>query len=218
MKKTIAVLLMCSTFVLSACDGSSAPPTTQVDKGTHESITEIPFTMKYNDKDVILTDISFYDTKLTSSPTWHPYMIARFDLSALTEDERQLIMEPDFDRNGIRGRDLSVDCNYTSEQNDVEFNMMPSIATYYDGDGVVFAFYDYNVKGRKDFSDLEARFDVHITQDEKYEENGHKDHKVNEYTCYINQFDGLEIPVLDESEIPASDQHMIAQGMQKKMQ
>jgi hypothetical protein len=210
MKRAWIVLFVLSLFLLSAC----GEPAQTIDKGSNETVDKLPYVMKYNDKEISLRSIDVYQDK-DSSAHWSPYMVVRFYIGTLTDDERQYITEVNYDRNSpLAPNDLSLKVHYSSSQNDMRGETMPYIIKYFDGDELAFAYCDYTSKARKDMSDLSGVIEVSLTQDEKYDATNHK---INKYTCSFNGSSDIKVDIKDVSEMRPSEEKMFIKGMQNMM-
>lgn len=211
MKKWI-LLFLCAVF-LTGCNG---PETKETERPTEFEITEIPFTMDYNGKNIACKSVELYQSKVNYK--WHPHMIIRFDTSNLTEDDIHWITTAqDF---GLHP-DMDITVFYYSEQNDISTEIMPLVEKYTNSDTkeLTYIFYEYMSGTREDFSDIEVHVSIDLAQKEKHEvwNNGKKQEEnyIYSYDFRINDNDGecIKRDVRPDTDITEEENRMFEQGL-----
>lgn len=210
-------LLLCACVLLLGVGAgcSSKTQLENIDKGVDKNIKELPCdNIQYNGETLKLESIDVYTEKNSSGFGYYPYVIVTFDKTGLSEESFYWMNEEN---------DINVTCYYTSEENEVDFLRMPLLKAYYNDTQLVYMFDDYNNKYKHDFSDIELKVSINLTQEEKYkyktdEGDVIEKNKVNKYTCYVNS-DLSEVgsKVKDISELSEEQEKMRQQGMQEVM-
>lgn len=231
MKKRSVALLLCITLAgVTGCANSSREDDLEVtseyettdgeeilndsDSMLSISVEKIPFdNIKYNDESFSLKSLSAYVGKSESGYGYHPYIVAEFDLSALSEDAYYWMMK-DWGQHDYFG--ISSELTQTfgsmvyidSEQNNLSHESLEKLKSWEEGKTVYYIFYlpdEY----KNDFSDMEISFSVNVTQDETYEYENDEG-EVNELNkmysydwFYINAgYSDLKISILDIGDAP----------------
>ena len=178
------------------------------------SVDKIPYdNIKYNDETFSLDSLNAYVGSSDSGHGYHPYIVAEFDLSTLSEDSYYWMMK-DWGENEELGfsseivQTFGVILYIDSDKNNLEHESMEKLKSWIDEKKVFYVFYlpdEY----KYDFSDMELSLSVLIKQDETYEyendEGEIKDlNKTNEYSWNsINwEYGDLQIPVMGTEEMP----------------
>lgn len=214
MKKRIVALLLCGLLAVSGC-GTTTTQTSTSDYLQNVSVTSLPYPeMRYNDAVISVKDISLFQGYSEESYRYNPYVIVTLDISNLSEQQITHMTTADISRNSLDLYDVSVDVDYDSESNNISFSTMPLINHYIDGSDYVWIFYDYTVKARNDFSDMEPIISVKIIQDEM---KG-KSHVENTYKYRINESNSeISLDVKSDSELTETQVEMFIKGANKKM-
>ena len=211
MRRAIIVLMF--TLSLYGCNRSVQQET---EPPTDFSITEVPFTMDYNDKSIECKSVELYQSQVNYE--WHPLMIIRFDTSNLTEEDiHWLTTSQDFRHDP----DMDISVFYYSEQNDINLERMSPIEKYTNSDKkeLTYIYYEDSSGTRKDFSDIEVHVSISLKQEKEHEvwEAGKKVTKnyIYHYEIRINSDKGEYITrdVHPESDITEEERQMFETGL-----
>lgn len=217
MRRILILALAC--ILLSGCSGTnSASAPAQEDTTERITATSLPYPdLKYNDKVLKIKDISLYQSYSEKKYVYNPYLIIRFDRSELTDEDIHYLCDGDLAQS--RYAYLHIDCNYSSESNDIKKDSMNQIIRYTDGNDLVYSFYDYEQNmAQNTFDDITIQLNIDIIQSDGKIIKMYDDCGKNYYHITINGDSEIKIEVKDESEIPKSENDMLEKGFGKIIQ
>lgn len=212
MKKIIAIAI-CG-LLLSGC---SSPPQKHPDgqtvkQGESITVTALPYPeLKYNDKVLKINDIRIYQSYSEKDYYYNPYLIIRFDKSDLSDEDLHYLCTGDLSQS--RYAYMSITPYYYSESNDIRTERISEITRYTDGDELVYAYYDYKQREAiHPLDDISFSIDIDIIQSNGELVQMTDDAIKNRYDIKINGNSDIKIDVLNDSEIPETENTMLEKG------
>lgn len=188
------------------------------------SVNKIPFdNIRYNDEAFSLKSLNAYIGKSESGHGYHPYIVAEFDLSTLSEDGYYWIMKDwgKYDYPGISSeivQTFGVNVYIDSEQNNLNSEPLEKLKAWTEDKIVYYVFY-LTDENKNNFSDMEISFHVNVEQDEtyEYENNEGETNELNKIYFYdwlsINRKNGdIEIPILDVNDMPDNIKQVLSES------
>ncbi len=222
MKKIAIAAVILAVMMLTGCEGDTQPvvQTQTPQKPKDITVSSLPYPeFTYNGKPFHITDIALYQSYNDERFIYNPYLIVKFDISALTDEDLHYLGSGDIGQ--MRGAYLDVTPWYYSKSNNLAVESMPQIAKYRDGAEIVFCFYDYSQSfATKSLEDMEVHLDISITQaDNNIVTMYSQEERELEEKCtiMINGSSDIKIEVLPESEVPETESKMLSKGFQEIM-
>lgn len=169
--KKFAFLLLAFTMLFSGCsstNGSTRERTTDSFGNTvYESegsrtvmIHSLPYDLKYNDYNIPIIDVSFYENEVDYEYTL--FIVTTLDVSSLT----------DADIKWLREEDLDVDAYITSEKNEIDFksaSMLGSLLLTDSKELIIVHTSPFTLESRYSFEGSKVSVTLTATQEETYE-------------------------------------------------
>ena len=223
MKRKVFCLLLCSALFVG-CSGQTQEPNEikQTEPAGQKSekitATTLPYPdLKYNDKILKINDIRLYQSYSEEGYYYTPYLIIRLDKSDLSDEDAHYLFEGDIGQSRFAYLDISP--YYSSESNEIQSVRMPQITRYFDGDEIVFAFYDYSQRDAiKNLEDMVVSINIDIIQSDGKLIKMFEDCTKNYYNIEINGESEIKIDVEDDTNIPESENDMLEKGFAKIIQ
>lgn len=178
------------------------------------SVEKIPYdNLKYNDETFSLQSLNAYIGESDSGHGYHPYIVAEFDLSTLSEDSYYWMMK-DWGQNSYLGsaaeltQTFGVIAYIDSEQNNLTSESLEKLKSWDEERTVYYIFY-LSDEYKNDFSDMELSLHVNVEQDETYEYENDEGETISGNKTYdygwfsINvEYGDLEIPIMGIDDMP----------------
>lgn len=214
MKKLFWLLL--AAFILAGCGESSSAiktesttyinedgnSTYESSRGTRITYDSLPGKVDYNGVPITLTDVSAYEIKSDESYSYTLYVVARVDVSQLSDEQIHWLREEDID----------MRIYLTSEQNGYDFDTLSQLGSLFITDLHYIDFvYMTSVldSNRNSFGGSELSVSLDVTQEKTYvftNDDGKENdlHKVNSISYHYDIPDS--VPSSGEIEEPLGSQ------------
>lgn len=219
MKKKSLLLFICTALCICGCrtkEYSVVPFTEedgtrveQDDRGDTYYLESLPRTIVYDDKEIILNSISFYEDKVDHAYAF--YALVDFDMSNLTDDDIYWMQEDG---------DLDVSIHITDEENEFDFKDFSFLRKIHLSDGTYRFAFTLRDKYRYSLSNKSCSLIVYMTQGGKYEYKS-DDGEVSELDkCDTYYYFGCPIPEqLDTSDsIDEFTYNAMLEGFQNQLE
>lgn len=207
MKKIISLILVSSLLIcLCGCSvGSNIKQSTDEngnlifssDRGVDIRTENLPATVKYNETDIKLKSVEFYEGYSGKTYTYDLYTVIKLDVSNCSDEELHWLQE----------EDVEIRTYVTCESNGYDFDDLTNLRKILYPDTKEFVFVEmtpYSDENRKSFSNSEITICVDVTQEKTYV---YKDTNLNcTNTLTYNTEIGETITNIDDISEPLNSQ------------
>ncbi len=186
MKKWICLIMMSILLnCFCGCDNSSDIQTStdengnliySSDSGVDITTETLPVTVKYNETDIKLKSVEFYEGYSKETYTYDLYTVIKLDVSNCSDEELHWLQE-----------DVEVRTYVTCESNDYDFDDLTNLGKIFYPDTKEFVFVEmtsYIDENRNSFSNSEVTICIDVTQEKTYSYKDSNLHCRNTITYY----------------------------------